>query len=409
LIGTLRRKFVLIVVALVGIVLAFMLGSSLWSTYTTQWQLIYRSLDAALQSDDLPMIGGSTNEPSEYSSGGRLVVTVSLDEEGVLLTTNESLSAINQDTLSDVIEIVLASSETSGRIRSSHVAWESESLPDGGTKIALADTSDIDVAFQNQLITSIVGFVCGLGLLFIAAWWLSSWILRPVKSAWIQQRRFVADASHELKTPLAVIVANMGILQKDKTLSEDSRSWINSSVEAACQMQGLVTNLLELARTDETIAGDANAKRKVDVDFSDMVQSAALEFDAMAFEHGCSIDEKVQEGIHITGDPDWLARLVKILIDNAIKYAGEKTVVTVQLTKESNKVHLVVNDHGQVINPEDLKHVFDRFYRSDKARSRSTGGFGLGLAIAKGIAESHGGSIAAQSNEADGTTFTVTL
>jgi signal transduction histidine kinase len=174
-------------------------------------------------------------------------------------------------------------------------------------------------------------------------------------------------------------------------------------------MQGLVTNLLELARTDETIAGDANAKRKVDVDFSDMVQSAALEFDAMAFEHGCSIDEKVQEGIHITGDPDWLARLVKILIDNAIKYAGEKTVVTVQLTKESNKVHLVVNDHGQVINPEDLKHVFDRFYRSDKARSRSTGGFGLGLAIAKGITESHGGSIAAQSNEADGTTFTVTL
>jgi signal transduction histidine kinase len=395
---------------LVGTVLAFMIGSSLWSTYTTQWQLIDRSLASALESDTQPMIGGSTtSEPSEYSSGGRLVVSVTLDDSGVLLTSNESLSSINQNTLDDVISVVLSSDDSTGRITSSHVAWASETLPDGSTKIAMADTSDIDEAFQNQLFASLIELGCGLVLLFIVAWWLSAWVLKPVEAAWAQQRRFVADASHELKTPLAVIIANMGILQKDTTLSDDGKTWVQSSVDAASQMQGLVTDLLELARTDETIAGDTDAKRKVDVDLSDMVQSAALEFDAVAFEQDCTIEDHVEENIHITGDPEWLGRLVKILIDNAVKYASPNTVITVGLTKENSKIHLVVNDHGQTIAAEDLAHVFDRFYRSDEARSRSTGGFGLGLAIAKGIAESHGGSISATSSDEDGTTFTVIL
>ncbi len=170
-----------------------------------------------------------------------------------------------------------------------------------------------------------------------------------------------------------------------------------------------MSDLLELARTDETRAGDAEAMHKSDVDLSDLVESAALEFDAVAFERGSTIVTDIDDGIRITGDRDWLDRLVKILIDNAVKYASAGSDVTVVLKRESGRITLRVNNRGQVIPAQDLAHVFDRFYRSDSARSRSTGGFGLGLAIAKGIAEAHGGRIAAASNEADGTTFTVTL
>ena len=177
-IGALRHKFVIIVMVLVGTVLAFMIGSSLWSTYTTQWQLIDRSLASALESDTQPMIGGSTtSEPSEYSSGGRLVVSVTLDDSGVLLTSNESLSSINQNTLDDVISVVLSSDDSTGRITSSHVAWASETLPDGSTKIAIAASSDIDYASRHQLFASLLQPVSCSLLPFPLAWWLSAWLL----------------------------------------------------------------------------------------------------------------------------------------------------------------------------------------------------------------------------------------
>jgi signal transduction histidine kinase len=148
------------------------------------------------------------------------------------------------------------------------------------------------------------------------------------------------------------------------------------------------------------------------VDFSEIVDSCALEFDAVAFDRGVMLDSNVEEGIHLQGDPEWLGRLAKILIDNATKYARKGTEVKVTLKRTSQHIVLSVNNQGDPIDPEDLPHLFDRFYRSDKARSRGEGeqgGFGLGLAIAKGIAEVHGGTIRATSTKADGTTFTVTL
>jgi signal transduction histidine kinase len=147
------------------------------------------------------------------------------------------------------------------------------------------------------------------------------------------------------------------------------------------------------------------------VDFSDLVDSACLEYDAIAFEHGTYIEEEVDEGIVVSGDTEWLERLVKILIENACKYTKGTTPVLVSLADEGKRCTLSVNNTGDVIDAQDLPHVFDRFYRTDKARTRGdeAGGFGLGLAIAKGIAESHKGTIDCTSNEVEGTTFTVTL
>ena len=135
-----------------------------------------------------------------------------------------------------------------------------------------------------------------------------------------------------------------------------------------------------------------------------------MEFDGVAFERGCTIESDIEPNIHLQGDRTQLSRAVRTLIDNATKYATKGTTVTVRLKKPEKRAVLTVNNASAPMDPEDLEHIFDRFYRSDKARSREeTGGFGLGLAICKGIVDAHGGSIKATSTAEEGTTFQVTL
>jgi signal transduction histidine kinase len=171
-------------------------------------------------------------------------------------------------------------------------------------------------------------------------------------------------------------------------------------------MRGLVEEMLELARTEE---GGGCARRNVDVNLSELVEGEALQFDAVAYERGALIESDIAGDVHVVGDPDLLDRLVKTLIDNACKYALAGSTIQVLLERHAGAVSLSVTNAGEPIPAEDLPHVFDRFYRSDKARTRSTGGFGLGLAIAKGIVESHGGRIEVKSSAEKGTTFTATL
>lgn len=148
----------------------------------------------------------------------------------------------------------------------------------------------------------------------------------------------------------------------------------------------------------------------VDVDFSDVVEEAALEFDAVAFERGCEISCEAQPGLTVKGDKAQLSRVVNTLLDNATKYAPKKSLVKVDARREGKKCALTVNNAGAPIDAEDLSHLFDRFYRTDKARERQErGGFGLGLAIAKSIVEAHGGKIWAESTAEAGTTFHVVL
>ena len=134
-----------------------------------------------------------------------------------------------------------------------------------------------------------------------------------------------------------------------------------------------------------------------------------MQFDAVAYERGCEIETNVVDGISVLGDQDQLDRLLKTLIDNACKYAARGTRIKVTLEKNGSHALFIATNEGEPIPEEDLPRVFDRFWRSDKARARSTGGYGLGLAIAKGIAESHGGKIWATSDDAQGTSFYVKL
>lgn len=407
----LRRKFIVITMVLTGTILIGVLGSTLWTTYTTQRDLVQEQLDRSIDNDldEMPLMGGRGPEKDGLRAN-MLVIALDVSSDGVILQTSRSPIIVNSSVLADVVDVALASEVDQGRIDDLHVAWCRAWKNISTLRIVIVDTSAMDSALTEQIWADLRIIVIALLINFFVVWWLSSWALEPVARAWEDQRRFVSDASHELKTPLAVILANTDILVHDDKIPSESQRWIESTQEEAEHMKSLVNELLELARADESASGGTtSALHKEQVDFSELVDSAALEFDAVAFERGCMLESEITPDISLMGDRVWLSRLVRILIDNACKYAAVGTTVEVNLSKTASHARLTVINQGNPIEPEDLPHVFERFYRSDKVRTRGTGGFGLGLAIAKSIVDAHGGKISVTSNEIEGTCFTVVL
>lgn len=401
----LRREFIIITMAIAGVVLGIALGMSLYTTYSSEQETIYSSLERALE-DSGPTTGNIGSGFEGLSED--LVAVIEINSTGVIITTTGA--SASSEMLAVVIPEVIDSEDNSGYNAEYHVAWERR-VTESGYKLAIADTYTRDERMFNQIIVDILIFAVALVALYILVRQLADWVLKPVKEAWEQQRRFVSDASHELKTPLAVIIANTQILEDDPNVPDSARRWIDSTADESKHMKALVEDLLTLARADEREAeGEAGAITREDIDFSTLVSDCALEFDAVAFERHATIETNTEENIHVTGDRSQLQRVVRILLDNATKYAAPDSVIHVTLVRDGKKARLDVNNMGDVIAPEDLEHIFDRFYRTDTARERqSEGGFGLGLSIAKSLVEGHGGKISATSTEKDGTTFTVVL
>lgn len=275
------------------------------------------------------------------------------------------------------------------------------------TYVAFADTTTTN-SWKPLALTLVIAGIAILAVFFFISLALSKWALKPVKEAWESQRQFVADASHDLKTPLTVILANTSILLKHPEHSIASESqWIESTQIEAEHMQGLVNEMLELAQVEagqekQTVAHDP-------VDFSDLVDGETLLFDSVALERNCQFDCSVDPDVRVMGNEQQLNKMTSTLVENAFKYVNSNGVIEIGLHKAGGNAILTVRNSGSTISESDLPHIFDRFYRTDKARTSGTGGFGLGLAIAREIARSHGGDITCASTVEEGTTFTVTL
>lgn len=405
----LRRKFIAITMLLVGLVLAGVLGVSLVSNAMTLNSLTTRVLKRAIEGEvAVAQIGDSTGEQGADSM---LAITVEVLADGRVVGRDNTFLQINPDTLEGVVREALTQDASSGESDAyPTISWmRAETV--WGWRIALVDTFGRDTAIRTQATNSLAIFVVSMGALFVVSYLLSGWVLRPVKRAWELQRRFVSDASHELKTPLAVILANSQILESQEGLPDEARRWVESTSDEAKHMKRLVDDMLLLARADEQeAAGSGRSGATQRVNLTKVVSGCALEFDAVAFERGCEIECDLKDDVTADADAEKVSRVVRTLLDNATKYANPGTKVRVSLARDARKARLEVNNHGETIAEKDLAHLFDRFYRTDDARERQqSGGFGLGLAIAKSLVESMGGKIVATSNSEKGTTFTVTL
>ncbi len=240
---------------------------------------------------------------------------------------------------------------------------------------------------KHSLIIGSVGFL----LLLAISVWLSGWAVRPVERAWKQQKQFVADASHELKTPLTVILTSAQLAKQ----GENQSRMLDHIQDMAGQMKGLLEQLLWLARADD---GRIQEGKKL-VDLSQETNEAALPYEPVFFEQGLELETEIADGIQIMAIPTQWKRLVEIFLDNALKYSsvGGKTRLILERTRPDH-CRLTVSNQGEPIEEGQLKSLFDRFYRADSSRTRD-GGFGLGLSIAKSIVGAHGGKIWAESKE----------
>lgn len=265
----------------------------------------------------------------------------------------------------------------------------------------------VDMSMETSILRSMMGpylliALVSMVLLLGVSLLLAHWATRPVERAWKQQRQFLSDASHELKTPLTVILSNAELLEGAELEARPAR-WADNIHTEARRMKRLVEEMLTLARADNP----APAAPFAPVSLSDTAADCALAFEPVAFEAGKGLEYTIAPSLSVLGDRDKLYRLSSILLDNAIKYGAEGGTVRLTLEQRDRQARLTVSNPGQPIPPEQLAHLFERFYRADASRGEQSG-FGLGLSIAQTIAREHKGTLKAES-DAQSTRFSFTL
>ena len=265
---------------------------------------------------------------------------------------------------------------------------------------------DSEVALLKRLLLILlIGLVGGMLIIIMAGYLLARRALSPVRVAWERQQQFVADASHELRTPLAVIKSNaeLTLRHPNHTIEEESIR-ITNVIRETIRMNKLVSSLLTLAQSD----ADKTSLHLAPIHLQSMIEAVVEQFRPMAESKNIAVVVAMPKDIVLIGDRERLHQMLVILLDNAIKYTACGRVA-VSCTLQTSTIILTVSDSGCGIAADDLPRIFDRFYRGDKARSRESGGAGLGLSIAKWIVEAHGGKIQAVSEAGCGTEITITI
>ncbi|MDO4989901.1 MAG: HAMP domain-containing sensor histidine kinase [Eubacteriales bacterium] len=336
---------------------------------------------------------GPADPPPDYQLS--TFYSVALAEDGSVLAVDNGEKALyEEEELIRIAEQLLSEGRPSGRV--GNLSYAVSRRADCTLVAFLDDTvtqSSMSMLLHNVLLVGGAAIV----VLFFLSLHLSKRIIRPLEENDRSQKRFVSDASHELKTPVAVIGANAELLSRE--LGENE--WLANIRYENERMGELVRQLLELSRAE-------NAETPMEqLDLSRVVTGEVLAFESLAFEQGKTIESEIEDGIRMTGNRSQLAQLVSVLLDNAVRHAGGGEI-GVTLRQQAHTAVLSVVNEGDEIPPDKLEHLFDRFYRLDEARSGEGQHYGLGLSIAKAVAEKHGGSIGVTC--ADGKVrFTVSL
>ena len=400
----LRIKFICITMVIVTVMMSVLLVGQINSTRESLIQRNTKALeDAILEFEkeppppaDKPENGGSVEEkPKPDSSDFKKPerehpsFVLAMQPDGTLAA--EGAGYYNLDDEAVLLDIYQQVSE---RTRPSGVLWEYElQYLQVGQIYAFTDISGELETMGEMNRSSVTIWLLGfLGFLILSIF-LANWAIRPVERAWEQQRQFVADASHELKTPLTVILTNAEMLG-EMVQSDEQRQFSDSIVTMTHQMRGLVENMLQLARADSGLTSGERTR----VDCSALLEQTILPFEPMYFEAGLTLEIDIQSGIMLTCNTVQLRRVAEILLDNALKYATPGGTVRVKLESKGHHCCLSVASPGETLTQRQCRDIFKRFYRVDPARHRN-GSYGLGLAIAERVVADHRGKIWAEGKD----------
>ena len=301
------------------------------------------------------------------------------DNETVIAVDNGEKEVYSEEELIGIAREILTGNNTSGR--SGALTYIVEHRPDY-TLVAIMDNTVSESGLRTLLHNVLIIGSTAILLMFFISLYLSSRIIRPLEENDRKQRRFISDASHELKTPVAVISTNAELLSREIGENE----WLSNIRYENERMGGLVTQLLDLSRAE-------NAEAPVEqVDFSRIVTGETLALETLAFDCGRTFRADIEDDIILAGNRTQLTQLVSILLDNAIRHTTGNEI-GISLKRQGHHAVLDVINDGDEIPPDKQEHLFDRFYRVDEARNSEERHYGLGLSIAKAVTEKHGGII----------------
>ena len=316
------------------------------------------------------------------------IYTIILDDNGNYkeLINNTNNDELEEKYIKEVANNIISNHNTNIYIGNLYTNRYSYAFISNNS-LVIMDNTEINNYLLNGLFSNMLLFMLCEVAIFGFTYLITKWIISPVSKSFEKQKTFVADASHELKTPLSVMIASADAYFNDK-----DEKWVKNMKNESERMIKLVTELLDLAKIEqdhEIILEENN--------LSDIILGSILTFESLFYENKIKLKYDIKPDIKMLCNESLIIELMSILIDNAIKHSEENGKVFVNLSKNNKQIILEVKNTGLPIKKEDEEKIFERFYKVDSSRNRNKDNYGLGLAIAKNIVERHNGKISAHS------------
>lgn len=391
----LKKKFILINMSLLTLVFILIFGSIYIFTTISMDRDLEHELKGIIYNQkkpapDMPMMSSS--------------IIIDLDSENNIAKVTTFME-VDEESLQNTIYEIIKNEKKYDKVKiegSSYGYFKDYTAK--GLKIVLMSRQPQITVLNNLLKVFISIGSASLILLLLISIYLTNKSIKPIKETFEKQKQFIADASHELKTPLAIIKTNTSLILSNKNATVESQGkWLNYINNQIARMTELLDEMLSLAKLDT----NKELQEFKEFNLSKLLNNILLTFEAVIFENKIELESNILENICLKGDKESIKKVVIILLDNAIKYTNKSGKINVDLQKEKNKIKLKIKNTGEGIEKEELERIFERFYRVDTSRARETGGYGLGLSIAKSIIDSHNGKIYAESNIGKDTTFII--
>ena len=320
------------------------------------------------------------------------------DDNEVVDVINHTQNDVNDETIKNIAESIVLN-KNSKNLNVGNLYFEQYSyFFTRNNTITIIDNSLIKERLISLIKTSLIIFVLLECVIIFVAIKLTSWIIKPVIQSFDKQKQFIADASHELKTPLTVIMANAEALENEP----QEKKWLNNIKSESERMSNLISDLLDMAKLENGVKEQYSNEN-----ISKIIEREILTFESIIYEKKIKLNYEIEENIFFNCNTNQIKQVVSILLDNAIKHSfTENGEIYVGLKKEKNNISLEVKNKGKEIPKEKQEKIFERFYRVDESRNRDENRYGLGLAIAKNIVENHNGKISVNSSN-EYTTFKI--
>ena len=352
-------------------------------------------LPAPPNEGNLEAFGGRRGGSAELAYQSRFF-TAWFSDGGLSRINLDNLASLTEEEASALAESVYALGRERGfadEYRYARTVWEGETM-----LVFLNCQRELET-FRSFLYASVGISLAGTLAVFLLLLVFSGRIVRPIAESYEKQKRFITDAGHELKTPITIIRADADVLASEL---DGENEWISDIRRQTNRLAELTSDLIYLSKMEEENA----ALQMQDFSLSELVDETAQSFQSLALSKGKRFSSSVAPDLHVVGDEKALAKLVSILLDNAMKYSTEDGTVALRLDQSGKAARLTVSNSTPTMEKGSADRLFERFTREDRSRNSESGGFGLGLAIARAVTEAHRGTIRAES--ADGVSLTVT-